>query len=262
MKISGLFKYIESAQGQRPWGDILDAGTGANSLRWISTLNTKSITAVTASASMAQNAKDSYPGTLRDNDEVAVGNWIDESLMSGRQFDTVLLDYFVGAVDGFAPYWQDLVLERFRPLLKPGGRLYITALQPYVPLVEKSEVGRYVGDVGRLRDACLLLAGERPYREYPADWMARHLQRANFTVIDSQRFPIRFGERWVESQLRMCRSRTTRFANPAVTQSMLQHIENMHNRGMELIERHNGLPYGFDYIITAEAVSEPSTKTV
>jgi len=32
----------------------------------------------------------------------------------------------------------------------------------------------------RLRDACLLLAGERPYREYPADWVLRALRRSSF----------------------------------------------------------------------------------
>lgn len=30
-------------------------------------------------------------------------------------------------------------------------------------------VGHIVVSICRLRDACLLLAGERPYREYPAD---------------------------------------------------------------------------------------------
>ncbi len=39
-------------------------------------------------------------------DEIVVGNWRDEKFLEGRLFDTVLMDYLVGAIDGFAPYYQ------------------------------------------------------------------------------------------------------------------------------------------------------------
>lgn len=39
-------------------------------------------------------------------DEIVVGNWRDEKFLEGRVFDTVLMDYLVGAIDGFAPYYQ------------------------------------------------------------------------------------------------------------------------------------------------------------
>jgi hypothetical protein len=38
---------IEQMQGDLPWGRVLDAGTGAHSLTWISSLQTDSWTAVT-----------------------------------------------------------------------------------------------------------------------------------------------------------------------------------------------------------------------
>ncbi|RUO25845.1 hypothetical protein CWE09_03700 [Aliidiomarina minuta] len=249
--ISGLFKHIEALHEDRPWGHVLDVGTGVKSLQWISTLSTESWTAVTASASMARNSERDYPGELREQDRILVGNWIDDKLLRGEQFDTLLLDYFIGAVDGFAPYWQDLVLERIKAHLKPGGRLYITALEPYVPLVAQDEVGQYIGDIGRLRDACLLLARQRPYREYPSDWVMRHLKRAGYTVISGQRFPIRYGERFINSQLGMCRQRVAHFADKQVAESMLKHIENMHRIGMQLLVKYNGLPSGHDYVIAA-----------
>ena len=92
---------------------------------------------------MAKSSQESYPGTMRENDRLVVGNWVDSELLKGEQFDTVLVDYLIGAIEGFAPYWQDLVFERLRPLVK--GRMYITGLEPYVPIVEKDEVGLYVG---------------------------------------------------------------------------------------------------------------------
>lgn len=38
--------------------------------------------------------------------EIVIGNWRDEKFLEGQVFDTVLADYLVGAIDGFAPYFQ------------------------------------------------------------------------------------------------------------------------------------------------------------
>lgn len=252
MKHSALFTYIEQLHGDRPWGHFLDAGTGVKSLAWVGSLNTERWTAVTAAQSMARNSKAQFPGTMRDVDRILVGNWIDPEMMKGETVDTLLLDYFVGAVDGFAPYWQESVLPRFSQLLAPGGRMYITALDPYVPIHAKDEVGQFVGDVGRLRDACLLLARERPYREYPVEWMMHHVKAAGLEVVAGQKFPIRYRERWLKAQLDMCRARSKRFASSQVAESMLQHIDSMEARGLELISKHDGLAHGFDYVIAAE----------
>lgn len=136
--------------------------------------------------------------------------------------------------------------------MAPGGRLYITALDPYVPLHAEDEVGRFVGDVGRMRDACLLLARERPSREYPLEWMLHHVEAAGLKVIGGQKFPIRYRERWLQAQLDMCRARAKRFANSEVGAAMLKHADEMQQRGLELIARHDGLAHGFDYVIAAE----------
>lgn len=252
VKVSGLFKYIEHLQGDRPWGSFLDAGTGVKSLQWLSTLDTERWTAVTASAGMAENSQKAYPKAMRENDRIVVGNWIDPKMLAGETFDTVLVDYFIGAIDGFAPYWQDLAFERLRPHVK--GRMYITAVEPYVPVVEKDECGRYIGDVGRFRDAMLLLVGHRPYREYPSDWMARSLKRAGFKPLEGRRFPIRYGERFIRSQLGMCRDRLHLVQDETLRKGLLAQIEQLEKVGLALIQKHNGIPYGFDYVIAAEPV--------
>ncbi|CAN0558261.1 unnamed protein product, partial [Ectocarpus sp. 8 AP-2014] len=43
---------------------------------------------------------------VKTPDEIVVGNWRDEKFLEGQVFDTVLADYLVGAIDGFAPYYQ------------------------------------------------------------------------------------------------------------------------------------------------------------
>lgn len=251
VKISALFRHIEQLQGDAPWGHLLDAGTGVNSLQWISTLNTERWTAITASEAMARQSVQHYPAELRPDDRLVVGNWMDEKLLAGEQFDTILLDYFIGAIDGFAPYWQDQVLPRIRQHLKPGGRLYITALEPYVPLYRNNEVDQFVTELGRLRDACLLLAQERPYREYPADWTLRQLERSGYQVHSCKHFGIRYGERFLHSQLGMCRQRAQRFGNQALTDAMLQHVDALQQRGEALLAERGELASGHDYVIAA-----------
>ncbi len=249
MKTPLLFRKIEELHGDSPWGRFLDAGTGPKSLQWVSTLRTQSWTAVTAEPTMAESAQRVLANKPRSDDRLVVGNWADDSLLAGEQFDTVLLDYFIGAIDAFAPYGQEALLRRLAA--RVGRTLYVTGLEPYVPLVADDEVGRFVGDLGRLRDACQLLARDRPYREFPAAWVAAALRQAGLKVTHEKYFPIRYRQRFLESQLQICEGRVQRFTDPALASAMREHIGEMRRRGESLIEEHNGLPYGRDYILRA-----------
>lgn len=113
--VSALFGYIASLHGDRPWGSMLDAGAGVKSLQWIRTLPTDSWTAITAAPGMADSVRAALGEAIRPQDRLLVGNWIDDDLLAGETFDTVLVDYLVGAIEGFAPYWQDRAFEGFVP---------------------------------------------------------------------------------------------------------------------------------------------------
>ena len=42
---------------------------------------------------------------------VLVGNWMDTNFCAELgKFDTILADYLIGAVEGFSPYTQDLII--------------------------------------------------------------------------------------------------------------------------------------------------------
>jgi len=247
---STLFRYIEELHGDRPWGSVLDAGTGKKSLGWITGLATDRWTAVTASTTMAEQARAPVARIMRADDRIIVGNWMDGGLLAGETYDVVLADYLLGAVDGFSPYWQDQMFHRLRPLV--GGRLYITGLEPYVPYPPETEAGRVIWEIGRLRDACLLLAGERPYREFPADWVLRHMNAAGFRVIGGRHFPIRYRARFVNTQLDMCRARLRNFSDPALAQAMADRVERLRDHALALERREGGLRHGADYVIAAE----------
>lgn len=107
-----LFGKIESWQGNTPWGKFLDAGTGVHSLKWIQKLNTESWTAITADHGMKRSCE-SAGINIRPVDQLVVGNWMDDEFCESLgTYDTILADYLIGAVDGFSPYTQDLILQR------------------------------------------------------------------------------------------------------------------------------------------------------
>ena len=110
-----LFTCIERMHGSHAWGRFLDAGTGLHSLKWIQTLPTISWTAITADNGMRSSIMNdkSVAGTIRLEDKLVVGNWMDDSFRSSLgKYDTILADYLIGAVDGFSPYEQDVIVQR------------------------------------------------------------------------------------------------------------------------------------------------------
>ena len=69
---SALYSYIETVQGESPYGRVLDAGTGPRSLRWLMMLNTDSFTAVTGAHAQAAQVKRLVGQQLRPQDRLLV----------------------------------------------------------------------------------------------------------------------------------------------------------------------------------------------
>ena len=176
-----LFNCIErnqkkySVDNETGFGRILDAGTGSHSLRWIASLihnsnsadsthdkslNVSHFTAITADQNMKDAVlKEAKSLNIENMGDVIIGNWKDETLLQDEEkFDTILADYLVGAMDGFSPYFQDLIFERLVRHLKPGGKLYVVGLNP-IPDKTAGDANVFC-KVTKLRDACILLAGK------------------------------------------------------------------------------------------------------
>ncbi|MHA7833637.1 MAG: class I SAM-dependent methyltransferase [Algiphilus sp.] len=247
--MSTLFDYIAQQHGDRQWGHILDAGTGAASMRWLRHLPAARLTAVTASDTMAKRVRDAV-GALPDHARLVVGNWADETLLAGERFNVVLADYFVGAVDAFSAYQQDRLLHRLAGLCR--DRFYLVGLEPYVLNKPSDEAGAIVWRIGRLRDAVLLLAGQQPYREYPEHWTRRHLEQAGLRIVDVRRFPIRYRARFIDGQLDMCDKRLPLIRDAALRAALGDQVRALREEAHEAEQRLGGLRHGFDYIITAE----------
>lgn len=230
-----LFQWIERVHAPRPWGRVLDAGTGDHSLGWLATLPAASITAVTVEAWRMAGLGEVAPGA-----KVVLGEWTDPLLLAGETFDTVLVDYVLGAIDGHAPYFQYGFLERLRPHCR--GAVHLVGLEP------QPRDNSVLDEVCRVRDACILLAGHRCYREYPRDIVVGWLERAGYHVRDAVTMPNRVGARFVNGQLDVARRKLPLFADRDLARAMELHIEDLRARALERGE----VTWGADWVIAAD----------
>ena len=250
MKKWALFSCIEELHGEAGFGRVLDAGTGPRSLGWLASLDTDSITAVTGAASMARQVERHAAGWNRAQDRLIVGNWSDPDLLAGEQFDTVLADYLLGSIEGFAPYFQESLFERLRPMT--AKRFYLTGAEPYVARRPATEAGVLVWSIGRYRDACLLLLGKQPYREFPLDWVVARLSRSGFDPIATRKFPAAFSADFVNREIATCRRGLERMADRALGEALIAHGDAIRARALEHIAAHGALRHGFSYVVAAE----------
>lgn len=243
-----LFGTVEAWQGDRPWGHLLDAGTGSHSLRWVLGLSTSRWTAVTGADWMERTVRQELGHRMRPVDRVVTGNWSDPGFLAGQVFDTVLADYLLGAIDGFAPYFQGRLFARLRPHV--GGRLYAIGLEPY-PDQAADEATAVILDIARLRDACILLAGHRCYREYPRAWVEQSLRDAGFVVEQAVSVPIVYGRRFVDGQLDVCLQKLPLFADPRLAQATRDRVEALRAQAHAVHDRLGGLRVGSDWVVAA-----------
>jgi 2-polyprenyl-3-methyl-5-hydroxy-6-metoxy-1,4-benzoquinol methylase len=108
-----ILRAIETMQTEwgRPYGRILDAGTGLGSFRWLAHLmsnkdefdvNPENWVAVTASEVMYNVVTKEAKRIGLDDPEnhLILGNWFEneneDHLLHGEKFDTILVDYLIG----------------------------------------------------------------------------------------------------------------------------------------------------------------------
>lgn len=291
-----LFDCVAAQHAARggSWGNVLDAGTGSHSLKWLlERKDVASVTAVTADKGMAATCaslaarytKAGAPDESRA--EIVIGNWDDEDLLEGRTYDIILADYLVGAMDGFSPcvkegaaadaaalfpfllhaptyhsyspthlnplrYTQDLIFGRLKKHLSPSGALYVVGLQP-VPDYGKGDGAKLIGEVRRLRDACILLAGHRMYREYPPSWIERSLKQHGYDVGGSKSFPILYSYESINRQISVAERKLPLIKDEALREKLQAHVDDLRTRVKAAVDEEptKRVRLGADYVIGA-----------
>ena len=248
----GLFDVIERIQGDVPWGSVLDAGTGTQSARWIASLTSTRWTAVSADAGHLAETRDAVSSKIRAVDRLIVGNWSDANFLANDVFDTVLAEYLLGAIEGYAPYFQYQLFARLRPHV--GRTLYVIGVDPYLTGRCDSATGEIVQSVGRFRDACAVLAGVNHYREYPAEWVMDRLQHAGLRILFSRRFPSTHDLGWIDRQLTDSRELINRLPENQLARVLSEQAVTLRQRAAEIVERDGHLAHGQHYLIAAEPI--------
>ncbi|MEC7986967.1 MAG: class I SAM-dependent methyltransferase [Myxococcota bacterium] len=244
--MDSLFQQIAQWHGSRAWGRILDAGSGIHSLNWLCGLPYEEIVAVTGSTAQKKALLESVGG--KERIRILHGNWANPSFLSGKRYDTVIADYLLGAIDGFAPYFQHGLFKRLNNTTIQ--RLYLIGLEPFPTATD--EGGERIWEINRLRDACILLAGHRCYREYPQAWVLQRLEESGFRIVHSRSFPIRFGESYVHGQLDVCLRKIDRISDPVLARALRHRVEELRTASLPLAQA--GIRFGSDYVIAAEPV--------
>jgi len=247
-----IFACIEAMQGDAPYGRVLDAGTGPRSIGWLTKLDTYSWTAVTGAKAMAAQVKQFLGDRQRPQDRLVVGNWNNPKLLAGEQFDTVLAENLLGSIEGFAPYFQTELFARLRALT--AKRLYVVGMEPYVVDRPKDPAGVLIWEIGRYRDACLTLSGQRHYREFPLNWVLAQLQRSGFKPVGVRKVAIGFKSDFAKGQIDLCRPPLERMADKALGQALITHGEELKRRALAHIESNGSLTNGSFHVIAADPV--------
>ena len=249
---SGLFRHIEELHGTRPWGRFLDSGTGWASLEWALTLPVEKLVAVTGSQERLAQMSQDFGARLSPSRRLLQGNWVRPEFLSGETFDTILVDYLVGAVDRFAPYFQTHLFPRLRELAR--GRMYVIGLEP-PPDGKGNPDAELLQQLCALRDSTLLLSGDRPNREYPRWWVVEQLEISGFRVVSQASFPIRYGRRFVEAELDVCRSRLSLL--PPSLQGCFKKTEADLRETLLKRVKQDPIQWGADYVLSVET-DEPN----
>lgn len=277
-------------EGRRHFGRFLDAGTGSESLKWVASLFDKSMiesyTAITADEMMHHRvtAQADELG-ISNKGRIIIGNWIDgvnkntgkvsfSSSSSRRkkkngssnndvllyqdeepeQFDTILVDYLIGAMDKFSPYFQDVIFERLNVHLRPGGRLLILGMEP---ISDESDggVAKITTDIKHVRDACQLLAGERPYKEFPLSWIERTLAKVDgWTVVQRKIFPYKYTFEKLVKQINLGRRRVHKFSSEELKVVMTGVLDELEARSLKITTglKDGTFMSGFNYVVIVE----------
>eukprot|EP00633_Aureoumbra_lagunensis_P007857 CAMPEP_0197309064 /NCGR_PEP_ID=MMETSP0891-20130614/7615_1 /TAXON_ID=44058 ORGANISM="Aureoumbra lagunensis, Strain CCMP1510" /NCGR_SAMPLE_ID=MMETSP0891 /ASSEMBLY_ACC=CAM_ASM_000534 /LENGTH=286 /DNA_ID=CAMNT_0042793931 /DNA_START=61 /DNA_END=921 /DNA_ORIENTATION=+ len=272
-----LFRQIEETHDSlgKCYGTILDAGTGGHSLKWLVTLpNVEKILAVSADLKSGEGKGANelrYLLNEERGDQLIETSWCSSSKdkkIEPSSINTILCDYLLGSLDGFTPYEQDLLFSEMKSLLKPNGILHVVGLNPVYTLLTQSSYmsltqgQRLVVDVARLRDACILLAGHRPYREFPIHWVTRQLERDGFSLIHQ---PKQYTVLWklsnIKIQLDVARRKLDYFQDVHLAGAMRARINNLETKA-KVLGQGSGIPYGYDYVLSAQLSPGCNTEQI
>ncbi len=110
-------------------------------------------------------------------------------------------------------------------------------------------------DIYKFRDACILLCGDRPYREYPLGWTVQTLKNTGFEVKGVGMFETHISKGFLLTQIRVAERKVKRLRDQSLAEVMQAKVIKFRN----LVESEKwGIEFGNDYVIVADLISDHS----
>lgn len=161
-------------------------------------------------------------------------------------------------MDAFSPYLQDCIFDRLAHHLNPGGRIYLVGTEP-IPDKDTNDAQKdLVCRVKRVRDVCILLTGDRCYREYPLSWTLRQMKRCGLNIESSQQYSLLHRRADLHDQIGVGRSMLKKIADPNLASSLEDTLDQLElEMQRKVVKNHQEQPIhlGFDYLVVAERKS-------
>lgn len=127
-----------------------------------------------------------------------------------------------------------------------------------IPDHSSKPAAELITEVRRARDACILLAGHRPYREFPLDWMTRHLTKSRLRVLHSKSYAILHNEDTILRQVRVAQSKLQYLTDAGLRHGMEVYLYDLSNRVKAATAATDAgrIPLSNDYIIEVQHAEE------
>ena len=224
------------------WGSVLDAGAGISSMCWLLHQNYQTITEITATKYGRYGAKglrkilsnngDSQ-NSQNDDVDVVVGNWKEDDFLNGQQFDVVVADYLLGAVERHWNYGQETMMHRLLNAVKPNGYLLFVGLEPYEIMLSRQNLkDNLVLMIESIGDAASLLAGVSTYRELPEEWVHSQVNRRGneFRVIETKQFEMTLTEASLGRQLDYAKKMSLKIDDSSLSAAFVERVRGLREK--------------------------------
>lgn len=135
--------------------------------------------------------------------------------------------------------------------------MYMIGLQPLSESKSPAEAsepekkaGELIQETARTRDACILLAGRRCYREFPLTWYQRQLRLAGLVEEGSIKLANVYTRETVQRQLKVGRNQLVLFKDEELAKAVGKTLDDLDARVGGCL---NGskVRFGFDFVIAA-----------
>ena len=262
-------------------------------MTWLCTQPTESVVAVTAARAMAIKLKMAVKGPCKPVEPsgrsgqagdhpntLLVGNWLvgehgkrpltEHPSYTAQKFDTVMAEYLLGALEHFAAFTEQKLMDLLVSSMKEDGLLLFCGRKPYpYPGPDGHRSSNYskarqlVLDVERVRDAAMQLSHQREYREFPASWVRDALRQRGLVIAREKSFAGSVDLEYVTSQLRWATREAKKVSSASLSAGLLKHIRELQAAADAdaRLKRYGGVNFGGSYCFVARRQANSTSTT-